>query len=233
MLVAEFTGGSTVHLHGRFLGRIDEVVMLDANMQPVTASFNGSHSGPITELFVGAEFASVKARNGVELLFEVMTASATNPPYDPLTACPTDGRLIKATDPSGDSFEIAYKPITQAEIDQSPDRQWLMDTISDSTGLSLSLQYHPLQQSGQWAISSVTLPGGDQIQYAYQAGFGRVPGDDHFPRWCAVRKRPRKPWLSGREELRVFRACSFLGGCFVPLARSLCSTALDRSDQCV
>ena len=96
-------------------------------------------------------------------------------------------RLIKQEDPLGREVNISYKSWTTAQIAESPDRQWQIDTIADEANNTLTFSYDSTQHSGRWvvnsvvrsdsvsvtfqyntdALTSVTLPGGTQSTFSY------------------------------------------------------------------
>ncbi len=97
------------------------------------------------------------------------------------------GRLAKRIDLDGRELVVTYKSWTAGEIATAPDRQWQIDTVTDSFGSTLTFTYGATQQSGRWSVSridrndgqfithqytngmltSVTHPGGEQSTFAY------------------------------------------------------------------
>lgn len=77
------------------------------------------------------------------------------------------GRLLSYKNLNGYGYTITYKTFTQAQIDAAPALQWQKDTVSDSTGRSMSFSYNPTSLGGEYVISSVTLPNGQSITYEY------------------------------------------------------------------
>ncbi len=65
------------------------------------------------------------------------------------------------------------------EIEEAPDRQWQMETITDDFGGTISLTYATAQVGGRWVVESATLPGGGAVSYGYGSGrLASVTGAD-------------------------------------------------------
>ena len=79
--------------------------------------------------------------------------------------------MLEARNADGSGYNIAYKSWTQAEIDQSPSRQWQIDKVADVQGDEMLFQYAAQQEAGAWVVDQITLPGGDTIDYGYSGGF--------------------------------------------------------------
>lgn len=81
------------------------------------------------------------------------------------------GRVIRMEDRRGYGVTVSYKAWTQTEIDQSPSLQWQIDTATDDCGRTLTFSYGANQVSGRYAVSSVTLPNSESIDYTYSGGY--------------------------------------------------------------
>ena len=120
--------------------------------------------------YIGGEHAEAVAWDGTVLRFELIVAEPVVG-WSVTTHHPPHGRLIQATDRNDAGYTVNYKSWTQTEIDQSPNRQWQIDTIVDSLGQTLEFEYNSQQQGGHWAISKITLPSTDELDYSYAGGF--------------------------------------------------------------
>ena len=81
-----------------------------------------------------------------------------------------EGRLTKLEDRNGYATTITYKTFTTAELEESPERQLQIDTVTDAYGRAATFTYDPLQQSGLWAIKQINLPNSQTLQYQYADG---------------------------------------------------------------
>ena len=91
-----------------------------------------------------------------------------------------DARLTKIVDRNGKSVSLTYKSWTPAQIAESPERQWQIDTVTDAKGLVSTFTYGELQVGGRWVVTELETPDGENIQYEYASGkLSRVirPGD--------------------------------------------------------
>ena len=93
------------------------------------------------------------------------------PGWDSSTHHPPNGRLTEVTNRNDRGYTITYKNWTQTEIDESPDRQWQVDKLTDALNQDYTFTYHAQQQSGMWSISKIDLPTGGDIDYQYAGGF--------------------------------------------------------------
>ena len=89
---------------------------------------------------------------------------------DPTSSVFQAGRLIQSVDHNGYGLTINYKTWTTAQFEESPDRLWQIDTVSDSYGQSMTFTYNSAQQSGRWAVSQVSMPDNQTLTYAYTDG---------------------------------------------------------------
>jgi len=80
------------------------------------------------------------------------------------------GRLTRLEDRNGYGVQVAYKTFTPADIEASPSRQLQINTITDAYGRMATFTYNAAQQSGLWAVSNVSLPNGENLQYQYAGG---------------------------------------------------------------
>jgi len=78
-----------------------------------------------------------------------------------------DARLTKVIDRNGKSLSISYKSWTPAQLAESPERQWQIDTVTDAKGRVATFSYGAQQVGGRWAISQIQTPDGGTIQYEY------------------------------------------------------------------
>ncbi|WP_430451258.1 hypothetical protein [Rhodopirellula europaea] len=169
---AEFTlGGSGTDVvfvrDADYPQRVDSLEVLDSLMQPIT----GESSDGSEFHFTDAKYARMTNWAGGEFLFELVLAGPTPVGYNASVDHPPHGRLIEVETPKGGGYTITYKSWTPAEITASPERQWQIDTITDARGQTISVDYNPTQQSGDWVISKVTQPSTDEVDYTYAGGF--------------------------------------------------------------
>ncbi|MEO1618549.1 MAG: hypothetical protein AAFV88_22035, partial [Planctomycetota bacterium] len=143
------------------------IELLDSTMAAVT----GSSTNGTDFVFTGAEYARITDQNGNVMLFELLLAGVTPPGYNATTDHPPHGRLTKFTGIHGRSYEVTYKTWTPAEITASPERQWQIDTITDTLGQTISVDYYSSQKNGDWVIETITQPGGQTVDYTYGGGF--------------------------------------------------------------
>jgi len=82
-----------------------------------------------------------------------------------------DGRLVQIQDHNGLSVDLAYnKTFTDQQLIEAPDRQWQLDTVTDSHGRQAKFTYQDQQVSGHWVISKIDLPSAGKtrsLQYTY------------------------------------------------------------------
>ncbi|MEM6472466.1 MAG: hypothetical protein AAF802_23090, partial [Planctomycetota bacterium] len=143
------------------------IEMLDGTMAAVT----GSSTNGTDFVFTGAEYARITDKDGNEMLFELLLAGVTPPGYNPTTDHPPHGRLVSFKGIHGRSYDVTYKTWTPAEITASPERQWQIDTITDTLGQTINIDYYSTQQNGDWVIETITQPGGQDVDYTYGGGF--------------------------------------------------------------
>ena len=124
--------------------------------------------------------------------------------------CPPQqcGRLTRIEDRNGHGVDIAYKTWTPEQLEESPDRQWQMDTVTDAYGRQMAFSYHTEQVGGRWAVSQIDLPNSQSLQYTYadaklsqvthpdggvsSFAWVRMPGPDS-PRLPTRRRRRKEP----------------------------------------
>ncbi|MEO1619327.1 MAG: hypothetical protein AAFV88_26065, partial [Planctomycetota bacterium] len=147
--------------------RTRSIEMLDGTMSAVT----GSSTNGTDFVFTGAEYARITDQYGNVMLFELLLAGVSPPGYDPVTDHPPHGRLVSVEGIHGRGFDVAYKTWTPAEITASPERQWQINTITDSYGQAISIDYYSTQQNGDWVVETITQPGGQTVDYTYGGGF--------------------------------------------------------------
>ena len=70
------------------------------------------------------------------------------------------GTISSITSPDGFVKTFTYKSFTQEQIDESPTRQYQIDTITDPSGNVATITYHPTQMASRWAISDIDVNGG-------------------------------------------------------------------------
>ncbi|WP_218933568.1 RHS repeat-associated core domain-containing protein [Rubripirellula lacrimiformis] len=151
--------------------RFKKIEILDDQLAAIEAPLPGYYDIDADAFeFAGAEFARATSWNGDIFLFELVVAEAY-PGFDPAVHHPQNGRLIEAHTRDGNGYTINYKTWTQPQIDAAPDRLWQIDTVVDSHGQTLTFDYNAQQQSGLWAVSRITLPNSDYIDYGYAGGF--------------------------------------------------------------
>ena len=136
--------------------RIRDALLYDAQMQLVTST---------TTVWGGAKYAKVTMLNGVEFWFEIIKAN-TDPDARRL-----DGRFIQQKEPRGVSINIAYKTWTPAEINESPTRQFQINTVTDSFNRTMTFTYYANQLGGRWCVNSVALPDGTQVTYSFGGNY--------------------------------------------------------------
>ena len=116
--------------------RIKEMKMLNSSSSVVTsisqaATFELTHLTGLKEVYGLVNIA----------------ASTASPVYA--------GRLTKLIDLNGKQTTVAYKSWTQTQIDAAPDRQWQIDTISDSYSNQLTFTYDSTQHSSRWCVTQI------------------------------------------------------------------------------
>ena len=79
-------------------------------------------------------------------------------------------RLVSMTSHEGRSLNITYKTWTNEQVNESPERQWQIDSITDSKGQTATFEYAEQQVSGGWVVSQINLPNGGSTQYEYTEG---------------------------------------------------------------
>ncbi len=150
--------------------RVKDLELFDAQMQPV-AAIQQDYMGGIGALnFPTARFARVNNWNGTWFLFELFLGEADSN-WDPAMHHPTDGRIVATSTTTGTGYDVLYRSWTQTEIDQSPSRQWQIETVTDNLGNQLGFTYSSQPVGGSWVITEVALPGGDDVQYRYAGPF--------------------------------------------------------------
>ena len=82
----------------------------------------------------------------------------------------SEGRLVRMEDSDGHGTSLTYKSWTEQELNESPQRQWQIETVTGDNGVSLSFSYAPQQVGGRWAVSQIVVAGGGTIQYSYANG---------------------------------------------------------------
>lgn len=81
-----------------------------------------------------------------------------------------NGRLTAITDRNGYGIELSYQEWTTQEIEESPERQWQIDTVTDSYGRVATFTYAAQQVSGRWVVEEIELPGSQVLEYEYSNG---------------------------------------------------------------
>ncbi len=56
---------------------------------------------------------------------------------------------------------------TVAQLQESPSRQWQIDSVTDSFGNQLNFAYDSVQHSGRWCVSSVTRQDAVSANFTY------------------------------------------------------------------
>lgn len=77
------------------------------------------------------------------------------------------GRLIERSDRIGRKLSLNYKSFTPTEIDNSPDRQWQIDTVSDDQGHTLTFTYDSSQHGGRWCVTKIARNDGPDLDFQY------------------------------------------------------------------
>jgi len=108
-----------------------------------------------------AKSAVITSQSGWKFSFEVITLDGGS----------LGGRLTSVKDRNGYGITLTYKTWLQTEIDESPSRQYQIDTATDSYNRTASFNYHATQISGQWVVSSIVLPNTQVVTYNYAGGF--------------------------------------------------------------
>ena len=80
------------------------------------------------------------------------------------------GRIIRIEDAAGRGTTISYKSWTAQQIEESPDRQWQINTVAGDSGISAAFTYHPEQTAGRWAVSTISVPNWGALTYSYDIG---------------------------------------------------------------
>jgi len=123
--------------------------------------------------------ATLRTHEGTQFRFEFFALPDAVPPPDPhdphggggTSGVPTlEGRLTGILDRTGRGVTISYKSWTAEQIEESPERQWQIDQVTDATGRTAVFSYAAEQVSGQWAVQQVSLPDGQTIAYEYTDG---------------------------------------------------------------
>ena len=78
-----------------------------------------------------------------------------------------EGRVVSLKDRLGRGLTLTYKTWTAEELQESPERQWQIDTVSDGHGRTLTMQYSPQQVGGRWLVSQVSSSLGETVSYGY------------------------------------------------------------------
>ena len=78
-----------------------------------------------------------------------------------------EGRVVSLKDRLGRGLTLTYKTWTAEELQESPERQWQIDTVSDGNGRTLTMQFAPQQVGGRWVISQVSSSSGETVSYGY------------------------------------------------------------------
>ncbi|MEM7670730.1 MAG: LamG-like jellyroll fold domain-containing protein, partial [Pseudomonadota bacterium] len=80
------------------------------------------------------------------------------------------GRLTSVKDRNGYGSTISYRDgdFTQAQLNESPERQWQINTVTDAYGRVATFNYRSTQVAGQWAVERIDLPNGQDVDYLYE-----------------------------------------------------------------
>ena len=140
--------------------RFKHVQILNAQNNPISPL--PANSG-IAIPFTGAKFALLQLLDGGYMKFELVASVSPN--------TLDSGRLIESKSRHGSGLTVTYRTWTAQELINSPSRVWQMSTASDSTGAAITFEYHPNQQSGNWSLSKITVPGGQDVLYSYAGGY--------------------------------------------------------------
>ncbi len=127
-------------------------------------------SGNLLTQLEGANWTAAKTAVLTSLNGNVFTFDLFSTDPAASTPAPLAGRLASTRDRHGRGLTIAYKTWTAAELEESPERQWQIDTVTDPFGHVATFTYHPQQVAGQWVVSQVTFPGNVTTQYEYTDG---------------------------------------------------------------
>jgi len=80
-------------------------------------------------------------------------------------------RLQSITDRNGYQVTITRPTFTMQQINQAPDLQFQIDTVTDPYGRVATFHYLPTQVSGRWVVSEIDFPNGHKALYAYANGW--------------------------------------------------------------
>ena len=124
-------------------------------------------------------FATITRRNGLEYKFEI----AQTPFSDGEIA----GRVTSIKTADGYSQTFAYKTWTGAELAASPDRQYQLDSVTDSRGYSADFTYSSTKRRARWVIEAIDINSGLYVlEYDYSAYYVANP-DFRGPRRVEVK----------------------------------------------
>ncbi len=126
--------------------------LLQSNQTPIVSSN--------TSDFNGAEYILVESWDGSSMLFQLFNVGQSNLRI---------GKLKKLSTSLGDTT-VVFKTFTSTELAASPSRAYQIDTITDHYGNQLAFSYNTTQQSSQWVVSSITVPGSQTRTYNYSSG---------------------------------------------------------------
>ncbi len=147
-------------------------VFNDYTNQHIASATLLNSSNQSTIDFAQAAKVEVKHRNGFTETYELID-------LDPdASEKQLAGRLVQRKDQNGLALNVTYKTWTETEIAQSPERQWQINSVSDSAGNSSTYSYNTQQQSGRWAISQIAYSTGDTTTVDYASG--RL-SETHYP----------------------------------------------------
>ncbi|MBX2850875.1 MAG: hypothetical protein KTR15_03915 [Phycisphaeraceae bacterium] len=82
------------------------------------------------------------------------------------------GRLASVKDRNGYGTSITYRDgdFTPAQLDESPERRWQINTVTDAYGRVATFNYKNTQIAGQWVVERIDLPNGEDVEYLYEDG---------------------------------------------------------------
>ncbi|MFN8741018.1 MAG: hypothetical protein ACK5YR_13905, partial [Pirellula sp.] len=169
------TGGNSIHFFDVFDHRVFEFVdglegdTLDGTYHDVRNKhakkielLNSSNS--IVTSLSSAAWARVTHWNGATEKFQVVDLDTSS------TGSLLAGRLTERKNRLGMGSEITYKTWTQTQLNESSDRQFQIDNISDDWGNTLTFTYGTSQQSGRWAVTQVSRQDSASVSFAYTSG---------------------------------------------------------------
>jgi YD repeat-containing protein len=117
-------------------------------------------TGATTSRFSNAAKAVVTHYNGFKEEFQIFD-------LDPGIQDQLAGRLTKRIDRDNRELVVTYKSWAGPQVQESPNRQWQIQQISDSLANTLTFTYAISQVGGMWPVTHIARNDGAILTYSY------------------------------------------------------------------